>query len=226
MRLHPDTAFAVLDGVEPECDEIAQTMLQHLVSHWPDRYSGVVVDPSLHPLDAIARLVPKDLVILVERDGHMVCGGGSVCFPNRWDLRSKLGASLAAVHAPVGRLNEQLEAVIDGFIGRLRPERSFWRLGWGILDTSDGYTPVDGTAAPRPSSPTLKDLHVRVERETLRRFPHTNAVLFTIRTYLTPLRSVLDDPEDAEAIRRVVDVMPTDVRSYKEITDVMRASLG
>ena len=38
---------------------------------------------------------------MVERDGRLVFGAGSVCFPNRWDLRSKLGLTLADVHAPV-----------------------------------------------------------------------------------------------------------------------------
>lgn len=72
----------------------------------------------------------------------------------------------------------------------------------------------------------MDDLHVRVERETLRRFPVTDAVLFTIRTYITPLRSVIADPDDRAAIGRVVDAMPADVRGYKDITDAMRSAVG
>lgn len=226
MAEHAATAFAALDDIEPECEEIAATLVAHLRTRWPEGRADVALDLSLHPLDAAARLVPEDLVVMVERDGRLVFGGGSVCFPNRWDLQSKIGASMAAVHAPVSRLNDQLEEAVDGFFDRLRPERSFWRLGWGILDTADGYAPLDGTAAPRPERPTMDDLHVRVERETLRRFPRTDAVLFTIRTYVTPLRSVIADPEDRAAIGRVVDAMPDDVRGYKDITDAMRAAVG
>jgi dimethylamine monooxygenase subunit A len=226
MADHAPTAFAALDGVEPECEEVAEALVEHLRTTWPDRYDQVTIDPLLHPLDAVARLVPEDLVVMVERDGALVFGSGSVCFPNRWDLRSKIGASMAAVHAPVAQLNEQLEGAVDGFFERLRPERSFWRLGWGILDTADGYTPLDGTAAPRPQRPTMDDLHVRVERETLRRFPRTNAVLFTIRTYVSPLRAVIADPENRSAIAGIVDAMPADVRGYKDITDAMRAAVG
>lgn len=226
MAEHAATALAVLDGIEPECEEIAEALVEHLRGRWPEWYGDVSLDTTLHPLDAAARLVPEDLVVMVERDGRLVFGGGSVCFPNRWDLRSKVGSSMSAVHAPVAQLNEQLEDAVDGFFERLRPERSFWRLGWGILDTADGYTPLDGTAAPRPQHPTMDDLHVRVERETLRRFPRTNAVLFTIRTYVSPLRSVIADPEDRAAIGRIVDAMPADVRGYKDITDAMRAAVG
>ena len=226
MAEHAATAFAALEGIEPECEEVAEALVEHLRTRWPDRCHDVALDPGLHPLDAAARLVPEDLVVMVVRDGELVFGGGSVCFPNRWDLRSKIGDSMAAVHAPVAQLNEQLEAAVAGFFDRLRPERSFWRLGWGILDTDDGYTPLDGTAAPRPVHPTMDDLHVRVERETLRRFPRTNAVLFTIRTYVSPLRAVIADPENRTAIATIVDAMPADVRGYKDITDAMRTAVG
>jgi dimethylamine monooxygenase subunit A len=226
MARHATTAFAVMADIEPECDEIAVALVEHLRSRRPELYRDVTLGVGRHPLDAAARLVPEDLVVMVEREGRLVFGGGSVCFPNRWDLVSKLGAPIGAVHAPVARLNEQLEHAVDGFFERLRPERSFWRLGWGILDTADGYTPLDGTAAPRPERPTIDDLHVRVERETLRRFPRTNAVLFTIRTYVSPLRSVIADPENRSAIATIVDAMPSDVRGYKDITDAMRAAVG
>ena len=175
-------------------------------------------------------------MLLVERDGKLVFGGGSVCFPNRWDLRSKLGLSMAGVHAPVAQLNEQLEAPIDGFFARLTPARSFWRLGWGILDTPDWYTPVDGTAAPRPSRAGddgehtgVEDLYLRVERETLRRFPTTNCVLFTIRTYVTPIPAVSGDVAAARRLADAVAALPDDVRAYKGVcatADDIIATLG
>lgn len=229
MQEHPDTVFAVLDDVEPESSEVASALVEHLRRRWPDRYGAAELDASLHPLDAAARLVPEDLVLLVERGGRLVFGGGSVCFPNRWDLRSKLGLSMAGVHAPVARLNEQLEAPIDSFFDRLTPKRSFWRLGWGVLDTADWYTPIDGTAAPRPLDPAPEDLYLRVERETLRRFPATNCVLFTIRTYVTPIPDVASDPDVAHRLAHSLATLPDDVRVYKDVTTTAHAlidSLG
>lgn len=215
---HADTVFAVLDErVRDEGEEVAVVLVEHLRNRWPERYVDTELDRSLHPLDAAARLVPEDLVLLVERDGRLVFGGGSVCFPNRWDLRSKLGLSMADVHAPVAQLNEQLEAPIDGFFERLAPDRSYWRLGWGVLDTPDWYTPVDGTADPRPRDPAPDQLHLRVERETLRRFPMTRCVLFTIRTYVTPIASVAADVEVAVRMADAVAGLPVDVRVYKDL---------
>lgn len=220
MAEFPDTVFAVLDDeVERESQEVADALVEHLRQRWPERYGDVALDEHLHPLDATARLVPEDLVLLVERDGRLVFGGGSVCFPNRWDLRSKLGLTMAEVHAPVDRLNDQLETPIDGFFGRLTPERSFWRLGWGVLDTPDWYTPVDGTAAPRPS-PSPERMYLRVERETLRRFATTGCVLFTIRTYVTSILRAAPSPEAAIRLASALDSLPTDVLAYKDLVAV------
>lgn len=215
---HRDTVFAVCDDVEPESHEVATALVAHLRTRWPDRYAGCELDASLHPLDAAARLVPEDFVLMVERGAGLVFGGGSVCFPNRWDLRSKLGLSMTSVHRPVSRLNDQLAPAVDGFLERLRPERSFWRLGWGLLDVADGYTPTDGTGPDRPADPAVDELFVRVERETLRRFPRTRAVLFTIRTYVTPIANVLCDPDASAALARSVAAMPSDVLDYKDLT--------
>ncbi len=218
MAQFPDTVFAVLDDdVERESSEVADALVAHLRQRWPDRYGNATLDPTLHPLDAAARLVPEDLVLLVERDGRLVFGGGSVCFPNRWDLRSKLGLSMAGVHAPVDRLNDQLEAPIDSFFDRLTPARSFWRLGWGVLDTPDWYTPVDGTAAPRPTAPDAGRHYLRVERETLRRFPDTGCVLFTIRTYVAPILLSAPSSEVAARLASALDSLPDDVREYKDL---------
>jgi len=214
---YPDTVFAVLDDIEPEAIEVSAALVGHLRRRWPERYGGAALDPRLHPLDAAARLVSEDLVLMVERRGQLVFGGGSVCSPNRWDLRSKLGLTMAGVHAPVAQLNEQLEVPIDGFLDRLAPERSFWRLGWGIIDSAALYAPVDGTAAPRPIDPHPDQNVLRVERETLRRFPATNCVLFTIRTYVTAIAEVKQDATVAFRLADAVAAMPDDVLIYKDL---------
>ncbi len=218
MAKYPDSVFAVLDDrVAEESHEVATALLDHLRTRWPEHHLHTHLDPDLHPLDAAARLVPEDLVLLVERGDRLVFGGGSVCFPNRWDLRSKIGRTMAEVHAPVDRLNEQLEAPIDSFFDRLTPARSFWRLGWGVLDTPDWYTPIDGTAAPRPGAPDPDRMFLRVERETLRRFPDTGCILFTIRTYVTPILTACSTSEAIERLASAIESLPDDVRVYKDL---------
>ncbi|MEY3053679.1 MAG: hypothetical protein RL550_202 [Actinomycetota bacterium] len=245
LRDHHSTVFAAIPGVEPESAEVLTTLVDHLVTQFPSwfrrdectvtnlhRGETFAMTPdedgrwSEHPLSVAGRLVQEDLALLVERDDRSIFGGGSVCFPNRWDLSSKLGASMAEVHAPVARLNEQLEGPIDDFFRRLTPDKPFWRLGWGVLDTDDPYQPVDGTAAESPEIPAVGDpdtgdrLFLRVERETLRRFPITGAVLFTIRTYIRPLSHLVARPDDAARLADALVAMPDDVADYKRIVEL------
>lgn len=212
---HHETVFAVMDGIDAEAGEVAATLVSHVKERWPDR--RCTLDSSLHPLDAVARLVPEDLVLMVEREGRLVFGGGSVCFPNRWDLRSKLGLTMAEVHAPVPELNRQLRPSIDRFLNRLTAEQAYWRLGWGLIDVADGYTPTDGTASARPPSIEPEALMLRVERETLRRFPTSGCVLFTIRTYIRSVMDAVPTAADRVALSAALDAMGETIREYKDL---------
>ena len=250
LREHHDTVVAVIDDIEPEAAEVLRHLAEHLVATrpgWFVRDGGDIINthrnerwplaPSvdgswpLHPLDIAGRLVQEDLALLVNRGGRPVFGGGSVCFPNRWDLTSKLGRTMAEVHAPVDRLNEQLQDPIDSFFGRLSVDKPFWRLGWGVLDTDDPYQPMDGTASLPPALPSVGDastgdrLFLRVERETLRRFPETGCILFTIRTYIRPLSHLVDRPEDARRLADALSQIPDDVRDYKRTTELTDAAV-
>lgn len=230
-----DTVFTAMPEAHDACAEVLDALVEHLTARFPDDFSrdgdGAVVNHRLgvrvelgdgHPLEVASRLVQEDLIVMIPHgaDGELVFAAGSVCFPNRWDLASKIGLPLSAVHAPVSRLNEQIGGSIDGFFARLGPERSFWRMGWGLLDTDDLYQPLDGTAAPPPTDAAVGDLVVRVERETLRRFPRTGAVLFTIRTYTRRLVDLIDDEHRIARIVEAVGTMPDDIVEYKGLEQI------
>lgn len=224
MRRHPGTAFLVDDdaATTAACEEVRDLVVEHLRTRVGGRLADVRPDGGLHPLDAAARLVQEDLVVMVERDGELVCTGGSVCFPNRWDLASKLGLPMRDIHEPVARLNTEIGDAIDRSLERLAVDRPFWRLGWGLIDTDELYQPVDGTAPPGLEMPTPEQFHLRVERETLRRLPATGAVLFTIRTHLTPLPLVAGDGS-GEALAAALASMPDVVAEYKGLDRVAPA---
>lgn len=218
MSSHPSTAFCALDNTEDEAQEVLEELVAHLEEVHPSHAATVKIDSGLHPLDAAGRLIQEDLVLMVERAERLVFGAGSVCFPNRWDLQSKLGLSMSEVHEPVALLNEQLGPVIDDVLRRLTPDRPMWRLGWGVIDTDDLYQAVDGTAAPRPVDAPASAHHLRIERETLRRFPRTNCVLFTIRTHQLPLPDLVDvDQMSAVALADAIDSMPVPIAEYKQL---------
>jgi len=232
LARHPQTALAWLPDVEPEASEVLEAVLDHLRPRAPEHLERCgPVDATRHPLESAGRLTTEDLVMMVERDGRLVVGGGVVAAPNRWDLRAKIGRTLSEVHEPVAQLNAQLEQPIDGFFERLRPERSWWRLGWGLLATDELYLPLDETAPPTPCGPCAGDadatarLFLRVERETLRRLPRTGAVLFTIGTTIRPLSHLSARPDDARRLAAALAALPDDVAAYKGLVDLRQVAL-
>lgn len=230
LAAHPATVFRALPGAHDASAELVPMLAERLVALDPRRFStdGDTVTAGrrtftiadLHPLDLAGRLVQEDIALLILDGDDLVFGGGSICFPNRWDLASKLGLRMSDVHRPVAQLNEQLEDPIDRFFRRLSPERSYWRLGWTVLDTPVRYQPVDGTAPAGPPTPSAEHLHLRVERETLRRLPESRAVVFTIRTYIRHLSDIATDPDDGARLAAALRELPGDVAEYKGLGEL------
>jgi hypothetical protein len=233
--------FAALAGTDAAAAELLQLLGRHLPSHHADSFrrdgdrlhnaaTGEVWDlarPPLHPLNVAGRLVQEDLCLLQSADGPFRLTAASLCSPARWRLAEKIGRPLSAVHEPVPGYAEALAGPVDRFFAALKPGRVVWRLNWGILDDPAPFQPV----APPPTA-TITDenagerLWLRVERQTLRRLPETGAVVFTIRTYITPLGRAIRAPAAAAELGSLIREMPEDMRRYKHIAAIAPALLA
>jgi hypothetical protein len=59
-------------------------------------------------------------------------------------------------------------------------------------------------------------IHLHVERQTLRHLPKSKDILFTIKTYLTPIADiVLNDKDIAERLASAIRAWPPEVVKYK-----------
>jgi hypothetical protein len=59
-------------------------------------------------------------------------------------------------------------------------------------------------------------VYLRVERQTLRRLPRSNAILFTIKTYLTRIEDVChNDPSTAKRLAGAFRNWPAEMQRYK-----------
>ncbi|MGN6374134.1 MAG: heme-dependent oxidative N-demethylase family protein [Sphingomonas sp.] len=144
-----------------------------------------------------ARAVWEDLCILQRDDeGVYRLTAAAVAFPTDWRLAEKMGAPLAAIHAPIHGYAEQLSAGVDHFIQTLPAGPIYARANWFVVPTDAWrYLPQDDPAtrfahvAPDNAGDTL---FVRCERQTLRRLPETGAILFTIGVAVSPLGALSD----------------------------------
>jgi len=217
----PDTEEAGQELLALVLDNLRQFHPGLVKRSGPDRLieetTGTVVDiTAFHPVDAAARLIQEDLCLMTRRGGEWVLGAASVCFPSRWSLADKIGRSLSAIHEPVPGYEDALGRATESFFDRLRPEGPMWRLNWTLLGDPSLHQ-------PRAGGGQLQDrVWFRVERQTLRRLSATEALAFTIRTYVTPLGEVVDArPDVAAALLVALSDLPEAVTTYKGWREVV-----
>lgn len=233
----PDDVLAALPGSEAAQEELLELLLNHLDHIATDRYrisDDEVIErgtgwscrrAAISALGLAGRLVQEDLCLLQRRQGRYVLIAAVLCFPAHWSLEEKLGKPLIDIHAPVPGFAEQLGSPVERLFDKLDVRRPVERLNWSLVDTDTLYLPPAHRRHRVAIDPErIGDrLRLRVERQTLRRLARSKAVIFGIRTYVTPLADVIDGPEAADALLRRLDEMPRSMQSYKNLIDVMPA---
>jgi hypothetical protein len=181
------------------------------------------------PLDEAALQVQEDLCLLERADAWRLTAA-NVCFPTRWDLLSKLGLPLDEIHGRVPHYREDLARPADRFFDGMKPGRVFRRSNWSLVDDPALFQP--GGKFRRVRNQTIDaesagDLvWIRSEIQTLQRLPTTDAVLFTIRVYRTPLGVLGREPERARALAGSLRSMSEPFLLYKSFPAIGDAVLG
>ncbi|MBD2103255.1 DUF3445 domain-containing protein [Leptolyngbya sp. FACHB-261] len=240
--------FASLADSEFGQREALDLLLQHLLQTFPQHYSckGPIIENHLAgqtwqreafaaaPLDLAGRLVQEDLCLMQPSPQGYVLAAASVCFPSRWLLREKLGRPMSQIHQPVPAYPEQLERPVDRFFNYFKIDKPVWRLNWSVTDSPELFllprqnqSPVDSQANSQINATNAgENLWIRVERQTLRRLPQTGNILFTIRTYVQPLKRLEAKPKAAQNLAAIIQQLPINMQRYKGITPIREALLG
>lgn len=181
-----DEVVGDVGGTDEAAEEVLDLVLAWERAFRPD-LAEVAVDRSGGALEAAARRVQEDLVLMVPHDGPHHLDAAVLCFPSHWRLHRKLGGSAAAIHEPVPRYEEELAARVDRFLARLRPGSISARRNWSVHLDAALFAP-DPPTDPVPVAPgeVATHLWLRSERQTLRALPASGAVLFTIRVQQAP----------------------------------------
>lgn len=217
-----DDVFRAEAGTEAMSQEILDEVVGNLQAHHPDVFSLVRHEldvPDRHPLDTAARLVQDDLVLMDDSSGTLRFVAGSVCAPNRWKLAVKFGGDMLHIHRPVPAYDTIAEPV-EQTMQRLTPERSLWRLNWNIMDNPDRYQPAGVVLRPSIRTPeaAATRLWLRIERQTLRRFPTTNALVFCIRTMTCRIDELAGRSHEAAQLLGAVDQLPPWMVEHRDMS--------
>jgi dimethylamine monooxygenase subunit A len=242
LATRSESVLRVLPEASAVSVELLQLLAGHLPRHFPSIYrlgkDGQLTNtashetwnidgPPLHPLDIAGRLVAEDLCLMQASDAGYRLIGATLCFPNRWQLEEKIGQPLDFIHAPVPGFAPALERPVAHFFAALKPDRILARVNWGIADDPTRFQPIgrDADAAITPET-AGSALYLRIERQTLRRLPESQAVLFTIRTEIMPLGQVIATPADAIGLAGAIRDMSPAMLRYKHLTAVAPALLA
>jgi len=218
----------VVVATNPEGDEGSRELLVEVVRFLNEHHPEVAtdVDASEHPAVAASRLVQEDLCVLVRSDAWRL-QAACVCFPSRWNLATKLGTTLDDIHGPVPIYDIELSRPTNSFFERLKPERSFWRLNWTLIDSPVLHQPTSARQSPHGD---LAEWFFRVERQTLRRLPESGAIIFTIRNYVASAQQLCDAHEEfGPTLLLNLDTAPEEMQHYKGwigVADRLRSALS
>ena len=173
------------------------------------------------PLELAGRLVQEDLCIIQNADDGPRFTAAILCFPSRWRLHEKLGKPLIAVHGPVPHYAERLATPVDRFMAKVKPGHIASRLNWSVLDDPAMYQPTgkwrEATNSAITPDNAGETLYLRVERQTLRRLPQSEAILFGIRVHSYPLGRAITKPEHAARLAEAVRALPEATIHYKSL---------
>jgi len=163
-----------------------------------------------------SRLVSDDLVVMEREAGAWVCTALTLTAPTFFAIDAVHRRDLAALHGPVpdgGRLAGRIGRVFDHVRAGQVLERFNWTLQPGAERHAPDAAPLRAAAQAADPAQALDFLHLRVERQTIRRLPQTGAVLFTIRVCLDPVAAIA--PADRPALAEAWRTLGPRGRAYK-----------
>lgn len=198
-------ANVVGGALDSEAAEEALQLIMSATGHVPGQSFSTA-------LEEAASLVSDDLCLLSQqRPGDWRLTAGVLCAPTYWMLPERIGLDLAGLHGPVPGGDPGLSARVSRIFTGLKPDVVLERFNWTVQASDKRYTPD----RPSVTGKQVKDLFLRVERQTIRKLYKTGAVLFTIRISVDPLGPILQDPKVREAFEDAWLGAAPSVRRYK-----------
>lgn len=194
--------YAMTPRAEAAAGALLALILDHLGAGYQRRGDRVIRPDGVRvaldedpPLVTAARLVQEDLCLHQRGEGgEHVLTAAALCFPASWSLVEKIGRPLSAIHRPVAAYDPEMAARVQRMFDAIRPGRPLWRQN-ALVYGSDKLHHPRTEATPRREAPE-QGRFVRSEKQCFVAVPGSDAVVFSIHTYLAPLDSL---PPEARA---------------------------
>jgi hypothetical protein len=248
---HRHFYYRTLPNSLPAQRELRERVMAHLAADHPQSFetSGSVVrslitgqtldldDDSTEPLMQVSYLIEEDFMLLEEVGDTVQITAASNTYSSSGRLVASVGQDMEWAHEPVPQLTRKLGKKINRVLGSIHPATPCERFNWQITPLATVFFPHDDPHAANAAAmhEVLAELRrvpacageflwIRVERQTLRRLPDSNAVAFSLHTYSDPLSSVQSDVESVRAIWTLLNNYSEERWKYSEM-DIVREPL-
>jgi dimethylamine monooxygenase subunit A len=151
---------------------------------------GRVISLTDDPLIVMGALVQEDMCILQKPNGadEHTLSAAILCFPSLWTLSEKLGLPMGRIHAPVDEYNVDIARRVQRLCDGVKVGRPLWRFNFGHAGPELFQPRAEKDFSRDPIEGAQK--YQRAERQSLIRLPKTDAILFSIHTYVVKPRVV------------------------------------
>ena len=231
---HPDLVFQAEEETLASQEEILQSVVESLTAQYPSLYQkqGDVMQigerqvslDAQPPLLTAARLCQDDLIVMRNGPQGWRLVAASLSFPSSWSLVEKFGKPMDQIHTPVPAFgpNTRNAMMIDRIFDKLQVALPVWRQNWSLHEDDALYHPSASVMRPEKFQKRnlTHDPYVRVERQTLRKMPRSEDILFTVRIYLNRVSVLRQKPEGEAGVAQLneqLSNMTADELAYKGI---------
>ncbi|KAJ5577436.1 uncharacterized protein N7459_006400 [Penicillium hispanicum] len=171
-------------------------------------------------LEAAVRLTMEDLSILMQNDeGEYYLAASASLFPTGWTVDERIGWTISRLHEPVPLWHQHVASSVSKFLARLTPASPMERSNYFVeVKRPDEnlfeilYRP-NALCEKELKDPSPEEIIIRRERQTFRRLPRTGAIVFGVKTYLTPIDQLL--MQELENLVTEMGTWPDYVSEYK-----------
>jgi hypothetical protein len=209
QKVFTDKVYAALPESQLVQAEFHQTLVEHLVA---DHRIESLRSTPFRSLWHSSLLVQEDICLLEPKTGGYIMTAASVCSPSNWKLEEKIGGDLNFIHKPVPDYADTLGDRVNRLFEKLKTDSPLLRYNWSIQNGNELFWRADLQESDQSIEPLW---YWRVERQTLRRLPISQAIVFGIRIYLHNLASLCLDKQLAEHIHGIVVRLPDNQIQYK-----------
>jgi len=153
----------------------------------------VVAIDRAQPLRTLGQVIQEDICLMQKVGDEHVLTGAVLCFPASWTLAEKFMRPLIGIHVPVAEYDDNIAKRVQRLFDGVRVGRPLWRKNALWYDDPLLFTPRPEDA-PRDPVPAQTGAYLRSEKQCILRLPKSDAVVFSIHTFMVRREQVLQAP--------------------------------